>query len=51
MITDRAARSEPEWTHLRNVEALKAEIGRIIYDLFDLTNEKRDVIEEYLWTF
>jgi type I restriction-modification system DNA methylase subunit len=34
-----------------DIEALEAEIDDIVYDLFDLTDEERDVIEDYLEVF
>jgi hypothetical protein len=34
-----------------NVDALEAEIDRAVYDLFDLTDEEREVIENYLEVF
>jgi hypothetical protein len=34
-----------------NVDTLEAEIDRAVYDLFDLTDEEREVIEEYLRVF
>ena len=34
-----------------NVEELEAEIDETVYDLFDLTEDERDVIEEYLEVF
>jgi len=34
-----------------SIEDLEAEIDRTVYDLFDLTEDERDVIEEYLEVF
>jgi hypothetical protein len=34
-----------------DIEALEAEIDEAVYDLFDLTDEEREVIEEYLEVF
>jgi hypothetical protein len=34
-----------------SIEDLEAEIDRTVYDLFDLTDDERDVIEEYLEVF
>ncbi|WP_233553902.1 Eco57I restriction-modification methylase domain-containing protein [Halococcus sp. IIIV-5B] len=34
-----------------DIEALEAEIDELVYDLFDLTDEEREVIEEYLEVF
>lgn len=34
-----------------SIEDLEAEIDRAVYDLFDLTTDERDVIEEYLEVF
>ena len=34
-----------------DIEALEAEIDEAVYDLFDLTDEEREVIEEYLKVF
>jgi len=30
------------------IEDLEAEIDRAVYDLFDLTDEEREVVEDYL---
>lgn len=34
-----------------DIEALEAEIDEVVYDLFDLTEDERQVIEEYLEVF
>ena len=34
-----------------DIEALEAEIDRAVYDLFDLTEAEREVIEDYLDVF
>jgi len=34
-----------------NIEELEAQIDEIVYDLFDLTQEEREVIEDYLEVF
>jgi malate/lactate dehydrogenase len=34
-----------------SIEELEAEIDEAVYDLFDLTNDERKVIEEYLEVF
>ena len=34
-----------------NIEALEAEIDRAVYDLFELTEDEREVVEEYLDVF
>lgn len=34
-----------------DIEALEAEIDECVYDLFDLDEEERDVIEEFLKIF
>lgn len=34
-----------------SIPELEAEIDRIVYDLFDLTDDEREVIEEYLDVF
>jgi len=34
-----------------SIEELEAEIDQTVYDLFDLTDEEREVIEEYLEVF
>lgn len=34
-----------------DVEELEAEIDEAVYDLFELTEEERDVVEEYLEVF
>ncbi|WP_244265053.1 hypothetical protein [Halorhabdus tiamatea] len=34
-----------------DIEALEAEIDEAVYDLFDLTEEEREVVEEYLEVF
>jgi len=34
-----------------DIEDLEAEIDRVVYDLFDLTDDEREVIEEYLEVF
>ena len=34
-----------------DIEALEAEIDEAVYDLFELTDEERAVIEEYLEVF
>ena len=34
-----------------DIESLEAEIDEAVYDLFDLTDEEREVIEEYLEVF
>jgi len=34
-----------------DIDALEAEIDEAVYDLFDLTEEEREVIEEYLGVF
>jgi hypothetical protein len=34
-----------------DIEALEAEIDRAVYDLFDLTEAERKVIEDYLDVF
>ena len=31
-----------------NIEELDAEIDRAVYDLFDLTDDEREVVEDYL---
>ena len=41
-------REEVEGT---DIEALEAEIDEAVYDLFDLTDDEREVIEEYLEVF
>ena len=41
-------RTEVEQT---DIEALEAEIDRAVYDLFDLTEDEREVVEEYLDVF
>ena len=43
-----ADRMEVEQT---DIEALEAEIDRAVYDLFDLTEDEREVVEEYLDVF
>jgi hypothetical protein len=35
----------------RTIEDLEAEIDRTVYDIFDLTDEEREVIEDYLEVF
>ena len=34
-----------------DIETLEAEIDRAVYDLFDLTDEEREVVEDYLEVF
>jgi hypothetical protein len=34
-----------------DIDALEAEIDEAVYDLFDLTDDEREVIEEYLDIF
>ena len=34
-----------------DIETLEAEIDRAVYDLFDLTDEEREVVEDYLGVF
>jgi len=34
-----------------DIEALEAEIDRAVYDLFDLTEDEREVVEDYLDVF
>ena len=34
-----------------DIEELEAEIDAAVYDLFDLTKEERDVVEDYLEVF
>ncbi|WP_440009163.1 hypothetical protein [Halomicrococcus sp. SG-WS-1] len=34
-----------------NIEDLEAEIDEAVYDLFDLTEDEREVIEDYLEVF
>lgn len=34
-----------------NIDDLEADIDEAVYDLFDLTDDKRDVVEEYLSVF
>jgi len=34
-----------------DIEALEAQIDRAVYDLFDLTEAEREVIEDYLDVF
>ena len=34
-----------------SIEDLEAEIDQTVYDLFDLTDDERDVIEQYLEVF
>jgi predicted DNA binding protein len=41
-------RAEVEET---DIKALEADIDECVYDLFDLTDEEREVIEEYLEVF
>jgi predicted DNA binding protein len=43
-----ADRKEVEQT---DIEALEAEIDRAIYDLFELTEDEREVVEDYLDVF
>jgi len=43
-----ADREEVERT---DIQALEAEIDRAVYDLFDLTEDEREVVEEYLDVF
>ena len=43
-----ADREEIERT---DIEDLEAEIDRVVYDLFDLTEHEREVVEEYLDVF
>jgi len=43
-----ADRTEVEQT---DIEALEAEIDRAVYDLFDLTEDECEVVEEYLDVF
>ena len=43
-----ADREEVEQT---DIEALEAEINRAVYDLFDLTEDEREVVEKYLDVF
>ena len=43
-----ADRMEVEQT---DIEALEAEIDDTVYDLFDLTEDEREVVEEYLDVF
>jgi hypothetical protein len=34
-----------------NIDDLEAEIDEAVYDLFDLTDDEREVVEEYLEVF
>jgi len=34
-----------------DIEALEAQIDRAVYDLFSLTDEEREVVEDYLDVF
>ena len=34
-----------------DIEALEADIDEAVYDLFDLTEDEREVVEEYLDVF
>ena len=43
-----ADRMEVEQT---DIEALEADIDEAVYDLFDLTEDEREVVEEYLDAF
>jgi hypothetical protein len=43
-----ADRMEVEQT---DIEALEADIDEAVYDLFDLTEDEREVVEEYLDVF
>ena len=44
---------EEDKTRVRetNIEELEAQIDEIVYELFDLTQEEREVIEDYLDVF
>ena len=34
-----------------NIESLEADIDEAVFDLFDLTDDERDVVEDYLEVF
>lgn len=52
-VEELLARLEADHEEVRetDIAALEAEIDEAVYDLFDLTDEERDVIEEYLEVF
>jgi DNA-directed RNA polymerase sigma subunit (sigma70/sigma32) len=46
-----ALESDRKTVEETSIEDLEAEIDRTVYDLFDLTDEEREVIEDYLEVF
>jgi len=44
-------KSDEETVVETDIKELEAEIDAAVYDLFDLTEEEQDVIEEYLEVF
>jgi hypothetical protein len=46
-----ALESDQKTVEETSIEDLEAEIDRTVYDLFDLTDEEREVIEDYLEVF
>jgi hypothetical protein len=43
--------ADREELRLTDIEALEADIDRAVYDLFDLTEDEREVVEDYLDLF
>jgi hypothetical protein len=46
-----ALEADRETVEETSIQELEAEIDRTVYDLFDLTDEEREVIEDYLQVF
>ena len=46
-----ALESDRQTVQETSIEALEAEIDETVYDLFDLTEDEREVIEDYLKVF
>ena len=43
--------ADHETVRQTDIEELEAEIDEAVYDLFDLTEDEREVVEEYLDVF
>ena len=48
---DLDSKTDREEVRETDIEDLEAEIDRAVYDLFDLTDEEREVVEKYLEVF